>query len=50
MVLLYQAELPGRHTRRGTVHQSSDCFFLDTPKNPDHVLPDRIYGTMQRLA
>ena len=25
-------------------------FFFDTPKNPDHVLSDRIYGTMQRLA
>ena len=46
MVLLYQAELPDRHTRRGlgvVLHQSSDCFFFfDTPKNPDHVLPDRI--------
>ena len=43
MVLLYQAELPGRHTRRGTT-------IFDTPKNPDHVLPDRIYSTMQSLA
>ena len=45
MVLLYQAELPGRHTRRGTT-SIFRLFFFDTPKNPDHVLPDRIYSTM----
>ena len=50
MVLLYQAELPGRHTRRGTTSVFRLFFFFDTQKNPDHVLPDRIYSTMQRLA
>ena len=46
MVLLYQAGTTWPAHSAWYYINLQNVFFFDTPKNPDHVLPDRIYSTM----